>query len=200
MVLVFSLFRWRTASPGHLKDQDSHRETVMADELQGVSSGPADPVRTKPRFRANHPKPTIEETIELLRTTIIPVIDLPADQPLPERITRINELIQKAGVEPYQLRLILRSGDAANQWRYGEMRIREVPLVVALRYLVDATKLGFHVRENGIVELTSWREEALPVLPDPPQESRLPLSVESDIFGNDPNAPEEIDPFADHSL
>ena len=131
----------------------------MADESPAVPPGLGETIRTKSRIRTNHPKPTIEETIELTRTTIIPIIDLPPDQPLPERITLINQLIQKTGVEPDRLRLIVRSADPANQWRFkDDMRIRNIPLRAALAYFCDSTKLRYHVRENGIIELTTSQD------------------------------------------
>lgn len=186
IVLVFSLLKWRTVPLGHSKASDSHRKTAMANEPLAASSGPADPTRTKSRFRPNHPKPTIEETTELLHTTIIPVIDLPPDQPLPERIARMNELIQNAGVEPHRLRLLLRSGDPVNQLRCkDEMRIREIPLGIALKYLFSSTKVRCRLRENGIVELTTSQD------PDTEEPTAEPESSK-----DNPTATEEDDPFA----
>ena len=132
IVLVFSLPRWRRASPGNLEDQDAHRERVMTNEPSVASPDAADPIRTKPRLRSDHPRPTIEETIELVRTTILPLLDFPPDLPLPERIARINELIEKAGVEPYRLRVILNKADPAAHWSQHELRIRKIPLAAAL--------------------------------------------------------------------
>lgn len=189
IVLFLSLQQWQATSPGRSKESDAHHGLIIHNESSNVSPGFGEPIRTKSRIRINHPKPSIEETENLIRATIIPVLVLPPDQPLPERIARINELIQKAGVEPYRLRLILRSADPANQWRMrDEVRVREIPLGHVLRYLCDSTKLRFRVRENGIVELST--------VPDP-EATPPPPSGEIDIFEKDPNAPEEPDPFAD---
>jgi hypothetical protein len=186
IVLVFLFPQLRRLSPGYWEDQDAHRETVVTNKSSVDSPGPADPIRTKPRFRSNHPKPTLEETTGLLRTTIIPVLEIPPDQPLQERIAHINELIQKAGVEPYQLRLILDKADPANQWRMGEMRVRNVPLAVALKYLCDVTKLRYYVRENGIVELTTSED------PD-----TKPPDAKPEFSNGDPKNLREGDPFAE---
>lgn len=198
-IALFSALRLREPqSPGSLEEGDFNPQRTLNKESANVASGLDDPIRTKSRIRTKHPQPSIEETVNLLRTTIIPVLDLPPDQSLPERIARINELIQKTGVEPYQLRLILRSADPASQWKMmSELRVREVPLAHALKYLCDATKLRYIVRENGIVELTTLPdEEWISNQPEPFEKPAKQPSDETDIFGNDPNAPEETDPFA----
>ena len=166
----------------------------------GFAASPdrSDTIRTKSRIRSAHAKPTIEQTTELARTTIIPALDLPPDQTVAERVTEMNKLLQQAGVEPYRLRLIVRHGDTVNQMRFkDELRIREIPLAVALKFLCDSTKLRYHMRENGIVELTSMQEQDF--LSDSPKqhESKKPSpSGATDAFGNDSSASGETDPFA----
>ncbi len=198
IVLILTFRPWQSKSPGNPKSHEALHGTAITDEAPPISPGLGESTRTKSRIRTNHSKVTIEETTGLLRTTIIPTIDLPPDQLLSERIARINELIQKAGMEPYRLRLIIRSGDPALQWRCrGELGMREVPVAVAVKYIIDSTKLRYYIRENGIVELTTMRDQdLLPDVPDPPEKTVRPPPGETDTFGNDPNAPEEPDPFA----
>lgn len=198
ILLILSLRPWQAISGGNSNARDARRGPTTANESSVGSHDLVEPTRTKSRIRTNHPQPTIEETIALLRTTIIPVLDLPADQPLPERIAGINELITKAGVEPCRLRLILRSADPASQWRIRhEFRTQQIPLRIALKYLCDSSMLRYHVRENGIIELTTLPDqESLTDLPDSTQNMKPSLSGETDIFGNDLNALEAPDPFA----
>src|SRR6478735_176039 len=79
-VLIFSLRQWQATSPGNPKDQGVRHGTVLANELSAASTGQVGPIRTKSRIRSNHPQPTIEQTTELVQTTIIPVLILPPDQ------------------------------------------------------------------------------------------------------------------------
>jgi hypothetical protein len=141
------------------------------------------PARTRSQIRTIHPRPTIEETTALLRNTTIPVMDLPPDQPLEERVAQINLLIQKAGVESQRLRLVLSRSDPASQWRMkNELKIKNSPMALCLKHLCGRSKLRYQVRENGIVELATI----------PPPESIPPPSVE-----NDSSPSEEDDPFAE---
>ena len=196
--LLLATRHWHSAAFKASLESDLNRRSPATNTSSETYPGTAEIARTKSRIRPNHPRPTIEETTSLVRTTIIPLIDLPPDQPLPERIARVNELIQKAGVESNRLRVILRSADPAIQWRFkGELRIREVPLGIALKYLCDSTKLRYHIRENGIVEMTSIQEQDfLSDLPNSPEIKKPSPSGETDAFGNDPNASGETDPFA----
>jgi hypothetical protein len=195
--LLLASWHWHSAASRESLESDLNRRSPATNTSSETYPGTAEIARTKSRIRPNHPQPTIEKTTQLIRTTIIPLLDFPTDQPLPERIARVNELIQKAGVESRRLRVILRSADPAIQWRSkGELRIREVPLGIALKYLCDSTKLRYHIRENGIVELTSIREEeSLPDLPNLPEIKKPSPSGETDAFGNDPNTPAETDPI-----
>lgn len=156
---------WSSKSPG--QSNKSIRDTVGTDEFASPANESNEPTRTKLRHRPLLEKPTIEETTELLKTTIISLVDLPADQSLPERISNLNELIRREGVDPSRLRLILSSGDSAGQWRFkDELRIREVSVREVLKYLCGNTMLRCHVRENGIIELTTT------VDPEPSSESQ----------------------------
>ncbi len=138
-------------------------------------------IRTKSHNRPLLEKPSIEETTELFKTTMIPVVDLPADQSVPERISNINHLIRQAGVDPARLRFILRAGDPAHQWRFeDELHFRNVTTNVVLNYVCGRTKLRCHVRENGVVELTTTFD------PEP-----IPDSQQREIETS------ETDPFAE---
>lgn len=152
--LLGLLQQWRSNSLGQT---NKHlRDFLRTDEFANPENESTESTRTKPRNRPLLEKPSIEETTELLKTTIIPLVDLPADQPVPERISQINNLIHAVGVDPSRLRLILRSGDPAARWKSDyELRIRDCPVNVLLKYVCGNTKLRYHVRENGVVELTT---------------------------------------------
>lgn len=185
--LLGLLQQWRSNSLGQ---SNKHlRDLLRTDEIANPENESTERIRTKPRNRPLLEKPSIEETTELLKTTIIPLVDLPADQSVPERISQINDLIHAVGVEPSRLRLILRSGDPAARWKSDyELRIRDFPVNAVLKYVCGNTKLRYHVRENGIVELTTTFDPE--PMPDPPaRESAAP--------GNDHPATEADDPFAE---
>jgi hypothetical protein len=183
IVLTIYLRPWRSAVEERPKDQGIHCMIVAEDESPLTSSNSAESARTKPRPRTNRPKPTIEETSELVRTTIVPLLDLPPNQPLTERVACINELIRDAGVESDRLRLMIRSADSALEIRSkSELRVREIPLAIVLKYLCDSTRLRYHIRENGIVELTTSQD------PDPSPHTAEPESS---------SAEEKDDPFAE---
>ena len=128
------------------------------------------------------------------------MVDLPAHQPVIERVAQINQLIKNAGVEPHKLRLILSKSDPATKLTFSdELKIRNVPVADVLKYVCGSTKFRYRIRENGIVEFATQLE-----IDDPPPVSSIPAesmptpSGELDIFGNDPNAPNSNDPFAEH--
>lgn len=154
-------------------------------------------MRTKSKERPNHHKPTIEETTELLRTTIIPVVIFQEDQLVTERVALINKLFQEAGIEPHRLRVLVPATDRARQMRTGGLKIRNVPAAVVLKYLCDNTILRYRVCENGVVELFSQSSQADELNYSLPKtEKREHQSENTDIFGNAPDTPDEPDPFA----
>jgi hypothetical protein len=198
IAITLSFRPWRAISNGNLNSPDPRPGCTTANESPVESHDIVEPLRTKSHIPIDRSQPTIEETIKLLRPMIIQGLDLPAGHPVSEGIASINDLIHKTGVEPSRLRLTLKSADPANQRgiRY-EFKIQEMPLTVTLKYFCEASGLRYHVRENGIIELTSWSEEPPFNLPDPSPKTVTPPPGETDIFGNDLDASKEPHPFAD---
>ena len=117
------------------------------------------PARTKSNVRTVHHKPTIRETTKLLRSTILPKVDIPGDQTLIERAADINKLIRKAGVEPRQLTLIVGSSESFSKLRVREkLTLSQVSVAEVLQYHCGSTRVRYWVRENGIVEFADMLE------------------------------------------
>lgn len=98
---------------------------------------------TKSKIRSLRRKPTVEETRKLVRETIIPVVDLPA-QAMEERLTEINRLIRECGIGKDQLQLVIDEEGAAPDRPplaglicWGPLRVRNIPLFQLLLYTVD---------------------------------------------------------------
>ena len=155
-----------------------------------------EPPRTRLKNRIHHPKPTIEETEELLKVTIIPRVDI-QDQTILEVAAAITIFIKDAGIPPHQLRVIVNKSDDLVRWRIRELRIRNIPLAVLFKYICDSTRLRYRV-EPGIIrffdaasppEIPEIKESSAPskILPDP-----------DDPFAGSPT--QGADPFAEPEI
>ena len=144
----------------------------------------AEPPRTKLKNRIHHPKPTIKETEELLKVTIIPRVDI-QDQTILEVAAVVTTFIKDAGIPPHQLRVIVNKSDDLVKWRIRELRIRNIPLAVLFKYICDSTRLRYRVEPGIIRFFDAAAPPEFPVL----EESITP----SDIL------PDPDDPFAGSS-
>jgi hypothetical protein len=109
------------------------------------------PAKSNAPSRAKAARPTREETEKLLRETIIPSVEL-ADIGVDDLLDYLEGLIDEAGIEPTQLRLVLDQNLAVDDPRSGEMALRNVPLAIVLKYA--SQQLGGHyVVGEGIVDL-----------------------------------------------
>ena len=171
------------------RNQTAHSTTESTDQF-------ATTPRTKSKNRIHHPKPTIEETEELLKATIIPRVDI-QDQSILEIAAVITTFIKDAGIPPHQLRVIVHKSDDLLRWRIRELRIRNIPLHILLKYICDSTRLHCRV-EPGIIcffdvadaaEFPEIEESSAPseVLPDP-----------DDPFAGSPT--QGADPFAEPEI
>jgi hypothetical protein len=107
------------------------------------------PSRTKSRIRDQQIRPTVEQTTSLLRDTVIPVMDLP-EETLSDRVARLNRLIIGCGVDPEHLEITIENDDSVLErpianMIYPVLRIRNVPVAVALKYTADNTFLRYKV-------------------------------------------------------
>jgi hypothetical protein len=107
------------------------------------------PLRTKSRIRDSRTKPTVEQTADLFRETILSLVDLPK-QTFAARVVELNRLIKESGVSPENLRISIEDGDSALErplarCLYPELRIRNIPLADVLKYTADSTALRYEV-------------------------------------------------------
>ena len=129
---------------------------------------PASPTRTKSKERIIHREPTIEETTDLLRNTIIPLVDFPPDQTIRERVADINQLILKSGIQPHELKVICHP-DLNSSLRFRDkLAVRDIPIAVVLKYTCGRTIVRYRVPEGGIVELVDHS------IGDPPSDNNSP--------------------------
>jgi hypothetical protein len=176
--------------------QAQHPESAIESALPATDfSGP---LRTKSKDRIHHLKPTIEETTALLRTTMIPRVDI-QDQTVLEVAATFNGVIQDAGIPPHKLRVIVNKSEDLVKWRIKELRIREVPLAVLFKYACDSTRLRYRV-EPGIIRFLDAADDSLPETPTI-EKSGSPIELPSDPddpFGGSPAR--GADPFAEPEI
>lgn len=127
-----------TSSTRQSNERDTRAETAVGsvDPLADFSK----PSRTKSKIRNHQPKPTVEQTEELLRSTIIPLAELP-EQSLSDTVAAINRLIAEAGVQPHALRLACAP---------SRIRVRNVPVAAVLQIVIDHRAVRYRVREGTV--------------------------------------------------
>lgn len=183
---LFITFRPETPDPSELQSSGRNQSMRSTTESAVQLAGLAEPSRTKSKNRIHHPQPTFEETTELLRNTIIPLVDI-QDQTIAEIAAATTSFIQEAGIPPHKLRVIINKSDDLAKWRIKELRIRNVPLAVLLKYACDSTRLRYRV-EPGIIWFFDAADHSLPEIPEI-EESSSPTGL--------PSAPD--DPFEESS-
>jgi hypothetical protein len=149
MVAVLVLFRQRKVSddPSERAGSDGISQTIV--NSPDVPSSWNTRLATKTKIRNPHRKPTRDETIRLVQETVFPVFDLPG-QTLGERVEELNRLVGDCGVEPGQLTFVMdpdgsRPDRLLSDFRCEEIRIRNLPLGEALKYIQDSTILNYEV-------------------------------------------------------
>jgi hypothetical protein len=164
--------------------------------FDGDNGGADSNIRSRSKLR--HPTPTLEETVELLRNTVIPLVDLPPDQSVDETVNALNELLQKNGIPPHQLKITYdKSHPSLGMLRFRDpLAVRNIPVGVALKYICGRTIVRYQVR-RGVVELithdTAFAES---LSPTPVERSDDPVDPD-DPFAEPGSPPvEEGDPFA----
>ena len=173
------------------RNQTAHSTTESTDQF-------AAPPRTKSKNRIHHPKPTIEETTELLRTTIIPRVDF-QDQTILEVATAINGFIQEAGIPPHKLRVVVNPSVSSAGWRIKELRIRNIPLAVLLKYVCGSTILNYRA-EPGVIRFYNMRDDPSSEIPKL-EESSAPIELPPDPDDPFAGSPAQgADPFAEPEI
>lgn len=158
------------------------------------------PSRTKSKDRVVRRKPTLDETNDLLRNTIIPLVEI-GDVSVGEAVSKIRLLIQDSGIETHQFRIVCDMSAPYSRLRIKDLRLREVPLAMVFKYLCDSTILRYRVRP-GILEFNSMSEgfeetnfdESTPLAE--PESAKSPLDP-NDPFSGIPHEIEGPDPFAE---
>lgn len=195
---LFITLHPKTPSPSQLQPNGRNQSIRSATESAAQSSDLDEPSRTKSKNRIQHPKPTIEETTELLKNTIIPRVDI-QDQSLLEVAAAITSFIQEAGIPPHKLRVIVDKSASLAGWRIKEVRVREVPIAVLLKFVCDSTKLRCRI-EPGIIRFCFHTDYPSPKIPET-EESDSPIELPSapdDPFGGSPT--QGANPFAEPEI
>lgn len=171
-------------------DSSNHETASFRDEETPST------IRTKSKERVIHRKPTLEETNDLLRNTIIPRVDF-EDLSVGESAKRLRLLIHEAGIEPHELTVICSPSISTTSFKIKELKLRNVPLGIALKYICDSTILRYRVTP-GVVEFSLQSYYGLnsdSVL----QKSKNEMNLQGD--SSDPFSfprSKEPDPFAEH--
>lgn len=167
--LTILLFSWL---PGSSDSEGRHSSKVMGSAASTQQSGSSEfgsggNIRTKSKIRDSRHKPTIEETTQLLGATILPRLVV-ADATLEETVLELNRLIRETGVSSEELTIVIESDDASRDrpisgLRIRELVIRDIPVAVAIKWILDSTVLRCRTVE-GRVEF--WHGAYLPRSPE----------------------------------
>ena len=114
-------------------------------ESAGLGTDSSGPARTKSKTRI----PTVEQTEELLRSTIIPLAELP-EQSLSDTVAAINRLIVEAGVQPNTLQLACDPSNPIAKMKMGRIRMRNVPVAAVLQIVIDHRAVRYRVGEGTV--------------------------------------------------
>lgn len=166
----------------------------------GPDEADAGPALTKRSVRDMGRKPTEEETITLLQTTVVAQFDV-EDSTVEETVARLNQLARDRGITAREL--TISNDHRVSHLRIRELRIRNAPLSVALKYVCDIS-MQYRV-SPGKVMLGSHRDLFEDPTPagkkqtgpghDPSaatdeeiQEKKKPVDPEDPFFQGDPFA------------
>jgi len=175
---------------------DGAAAKVQAEGSDVEGETPYENFRTKSKTREVHRKPTIEETTELVRSTIIPVIEF-EDHTVAEGIELLNQLIREQGIEPHRLRVVVPATDPVRDLRMINLEARDIPLAHILKYMCGRTKLRYRVVENGLVEVFAQFTVDHEKSGTESAESEVEFLPVPDAVGKTPAERDEPDPFAE---
>lgn len=178
---------------GRTDGADSRTQTAGSDVVGETHGGK---LRTRSKNREVHPKPTIEETTDLVRSTIIPSIEF-EDHTVAEGIEILNQLIREQGIEPHRLRVVVPPTDPVRDLRIINLEARDIPLAHILKYMCGRTKLRYRVVENGTVEVFAQFTVDHEKSGTESAESEVEFLPVPDAVGKTPAEMDEPDPFAE---
>lgn len=171
-----------------------HPEREGADGT-GVDEAKAGPASTKRSLRDMGRKPTEEETRDLLEATIVPEIRID-DATLEETMAELNQIARDCGIPARELTFSI--DRRASHLRVRELRIRNVPLIIIIKYVCDSS-LTCRV-SPGRVLIGRHRdlfEESVPAEEEPSDPDHDPFAgPDEDVRVEDKQADPD-DPFAD---
>ena len=186
---LFLFSRHRKDGTGDTKAEK--RSDIVSQASTAFTSDPAanspESLPFKSKIRLNHRRPTKEETVELLRNTMIPTASF-EDISIKEVLDELNRLTSEAGIPPEQLKFV-RGAPHVFPDDYLELKVRElkvtnIPLADLLKYLVGRSKIVYVV-DRGVVE---FRDIHAP--PDHPETVPPNLPEKASSGASDPFAPE----------
>lgn len=175
-----------------ISGRDRQNQSLADRETESLETAP---IQTKKSVR--YPKPTIEETIHLVKNTIIPRADF-KNLPFLEAVAALTTLIQEAGIPAHELRIVFnKSASWPNQWIVQEVPGENAPLAVVLKYMCGSTVIRPSI-EPGVIRFLHQTESSPYIRPEIP-EIEEPNTQENRYDPNDPFGippSRENDPFA----
>jgi hypothetical protein len=182
------------------RDASAHSESsipVSEDASSTSATGTSVPVRTRSKNRPIQRKPTIQETMAILRNTMIAVVDLP-EQSIADRVEALNRLIRKAGVEPHEFRVVCGKMRKPPDAIVPSLKVTDVPFGRLLIYSCNASTVPFIVRP-GFAELTNLDDPRYELGPAPDGQlhpHRIIASGFERVLGPDLTSPHPNPPFS----
>lgn len=138
---------------GFVSEPRREAATDHRDRESGAEDSTTTPSKTD--RHPPRPRPTVEDTTTLLKSTIIPETHF-VDLTLFECITSLNDLIKNAGVDRRDLRIVpserLTQQTQGSDQPWHEVKLKNVPVATVLQYLLDVRGLRYRIGQ-GIVEM-----------------------------------------------
>ncbi len=190
ILLIAAMFlvarpKFQNGGPDEIVTSD--RVTNSATDSIAFPKNPSFPSRTKSKDRMAHRKPTLKETDDLLRNTIIPLVEI-EDLSVGEATDKIRLLIQDAGIKSHDLQITCDLPAPDLQLRIKEMNLINVSIAEIFKSISGKTGLYFGVGP-GVLQFNAPFNDRLQ------QSSSKPKPY--DPFSGMSHEGEGADPFAE---
>lgn len=203
--MLIGIVSWPSGDPRSLDLSLDKVPGLPAPELKGETGskekGAGQPP-TKRSVRDMGRKPTEEETITLLRSTVVSQFEV-EDATFGETVAELNQLARDRGIPAREL--TFSTDHRFSQHRIKELTLKNAPLAVVLKYVCGNSKIRYRVSAGRVMfeYLEDFDEEPVSAVKaenrpddDPFAEpgQKKPAAPDDPLF---PTDSEETDPFAE---
>lgn len=202
ILLLLGIVSWPSGDPGPLDLSLDKVPGLPAPELKGKTGQEergAGPPPTKRSVRDMGRKPTEEETITLLRTTVVSQFEV-EDATFGETVAELNQLARDRGIPAREL--TFSTDHRFSQHRIKELRVKNVPLAVVLKYVCGNSKIRYRVSAGRVMfeYLEDFTEEPKPTAKEQTDPDHDPFAEPGERILGKKKATDPDDPFAEPPL